>query len=206
MNLDTSPSANSAQKNKEWMKKHPILTGILVIFAIVVIANIFGGSSDTKVETPQVATTQPQTFEDRIKALAVKTGVTDISYNGIDDEKADPDRPAGSRMITVKLNVTSIYNTDSFYRNTGELTGKIFQETFTSNPNVTDVIVWYYGDVTDKYGNTSNKVMLSQATDRKTYEKINWTNFDSTKLCDFLKSEGTTNGGETTCATLVGIK
>ncbi len=188
------------------MKKHPILTGILIIFGIVVIANIFGGSSDTKVETPQVATAQPQTFEDRIKALAVRTGTTDISYNGIDDEKADPDRPAGSRMITVKLNVTSYYSADAFYKNTGTLTGKIFQETFASNPNVTDVIVWYLGDVTDKYGNKSHDVILSQAIDRKTYEKINWANFDNTKMCDFLKSEGTTNGGETTCATLVGIK
>ena len=193
---------------KSWFRKHPILTVILVIFGLGLIANIFSTPEDKtkpKEEAPVVAA-QPQTFEDRIKALAVRTGVTDISYNGIDDEKADPDRPAGSRMITVKLNVLKLYSADSFYRNTGELSGKIFQETFNSNPTATDVIVWYYGDATDKYGNTSNTVMLSQAMDRTTYEKINWTNFDSTKLCDFLKAEGSTNGGETTCAKLIEIK
>jgi len=199
---------NEQIQKKSWFRKDPILTVILVIFGLGLIVNIFSAPEDKtkpKEEAPVVAT-QPQTFEDRIKALAVRTGVTDISYNGIDDEKADPDRPAGSRMITVKLNATSIYNADSFYRNTGELSGKIFQETFASNPNAYDVIVWYYGDATDQYGNTKKEVLLSQLMDRKTYEKINWANFDSTKLCDFLYTEGTRNKGETSCSKLVQIK
>jgi hypothetical protein len=161
----------------------------------------------TNNDTPEAATpVQTQTFEDRIKALAVKTGATDVNFNGIDDQKADSDRPEGSRMITVKLNVTNFFSSKSFYRDTGELTSKIFQETYASNPSVYDVIVWYYGETTDQYGNKKNDIILSQATDKDTYQKINWQNFDSTKLCDFLKSEGFRNGGQTTCVTLANIE
>jgi len=161
----------------------------------------------TNNDTPEAATpVQTQTFEDRIKALAVKTGATDVNFNGIDDQKADSDRPEGSRMITVKLNVTNFFSSKSFYRDTGELTSKIFQETYASNPSVYDVIVWYYGETTDQYGNKKNDIILSQATDKDTYQKINWQNFDSTKLCDFLKSEGSRNGGQTTCVTLANIE
>lgn len=165
--------------------------------------NLVNENSNTQNEGTPVP---PKTLEDRIKALAVKTGATDVNFNGIDDQKADSDRPEGSRMITVKLNVTSFLSADSFYRNTGELTGKIFQETFSSNQNVYDVIVWYYGETTDQYGNKKNDIILSQGIDKDTYQKINWQNFDSTKLCDFLKSEGSRNGGQTACVTLANIE
>lgn len=169
-------------KNKEWMKKHPILTGIIVLLLIGFILSLFGKSSpsqpvatETKTEVApeqpkasaeaknEAVVTPPQTqkFEDKIKALAVKTGTTDISFKGIEDQKADSDRPAGSHMFTISLNVTDFYSADSFKRNTGELSAKIFQETFASNPNAYDVIVWYYGETTDQYGNKNNKIILS---------------------------------------------
>lgn len=209
MSLDLSSSANSAEKNKEWIKKHPILTTLVVLFFIGAIGNAFGGSSPSQPTQEAVSETpvaQPQTFEDRIKAIAVKTGVTNISFKGIEDVKADSNRPEGSRMFTISLNITDYYNADSLNRNTGEVTAKIFQETFTSNPNAYDVIVWYYADITDQYGNKESKVLISQGIDRPTYEKINWQNFDTTKMCDFLKSEATRNGGETACNILAKIK
>lgn len=207
MKLDISSSANSAEKNKEWMKKHPILTGFIVLCFIFIIGSMFGGSDKTPktTPTPQVATT-PQTYEDRIKAMAVKTGTTNVSFKGIEDVKADSNRPEGSRMITVSLNIGDYYNASALYKNTGELTGKILQETFASNPNVYDVIVWYYAEMTDSYGNKENKVLISQGIDKDTYQKINWQNFDSAKLCDFLKTEGAKNGGETACVVLANIK
>lgn len=191
----------------KWTTGRKVLIGFVILIVVVVVVS----SSSNNKSTPSVSNnapvvTQPKTFEDRIKNLAVNTGVTDISFNGIDDEKADKDRPTGSRMITVKLNVPSFYNADSFYRNTGELTGKIFQETFASNPNVYDVLTWFYSPTTDKYGNSSNSVVLTYFIDKKTYQKINWQNFNSGSLCDFLKSEGRTNGGDTGCNTLANIK
>jgi hypothetical protein len=191
----------------KWTVGRKVLVGFIIVIAVVLVVS---SSSDNK-STPSVSNntpvvTQPKTFEDRIKNLAVKTGVTDITFNGIDDEKADSDRPTGSRMITVKLNVPSFYNADSFYRNTGELTGKVFQETFASNPNAYDVLTWFYSPTTDKYGNSSNSVVLTYYIDKETYKKINWQNFNSGDLCDFLKSEGRTNDGNTGCNTLANIK
>jgi hypothetical protein len=57
MKLDISSSANSADKNKEWMKKHPILTGFIVLCFIFIIGSMFGGSdkTPTTTPTPQVA-------------------------------------------------------------------------------------------------------------------------------------------------------
>ncbi len=203
-----SSDANSVNKNKEWIKKHPILTGLIIVFFVIMIGSMFGGSDKSSENTPtqETATTQPKTFEDRIKALAIKTGTTDVSFKGIEDVKADSNRPDGSRMITVSLNISDYYNASALYKNTGELTGKILQETFASNPNVYDVIVWYFADITDQYGNKENKVLISQAIDKTTYQKISWQNFDSSKLCEFLKSEGIRNGGETTCVVLASIK
>lgn len=180
-----------------------------IIFVLLISGMTQLTSDKTKPSLPeakQPVVNQPQTFEDRIKTLAVKTGVTNITYGGIDNEKADNNRPTGSRMFTIKLNVPSYYDADSFYKNTGELTGKVFQETFTSNPTAYDVIVWYSGETTDKYGNKKNSVILSYLIDKMTFQKINWQNFDSTKLCDFLKTEGSTNIGETGCSTLAKIK
>jgi hypothetical protein len=109
-------------------------------------------------------------------------------------------------MITISLNVDNYYKAEYLSKNTSEISSKLFQETFVSNPNVYDVIVWYYADITDKYGNKENKVLISQAIDKTTFEKINWQNFDTTKLCDFLKSEGTLNDGQSTCVTLAKIQ
>lgn len=190
-----------------WTTGRKVLVGfILVTVVVLIVSNSSDNTSTPSVSNNTPVVSQPKTFEDRIKNLTVKTGVTDISYNGIDDEKADSDRPTGSRMITVKLNVPSFYNADSFYRNTGELTGKIFQETFASNPDAYDVLTWFYSPTTDKYGNTSNSVVLTYFIDKKTYQKINWQNFNSGDICDFLKSEGRINDGNTGCNTLANIQ
>ena len=156
--------------------------------------------------TPQGASTAtqaaaaPQTSEDRIKALAAAVFTTKVSYVGtdVDSDPTDlPDgAPVGSTLITVKLNVSSYYSKSSVMNDTGKLSGQIFQEVFASNPKAYNATVSYYSDLTDKYGNTTNGVMLSHSMDKDTYGKINWQNFDSTTLCDFLRSENQhlTNG------------
>lgn len=156
-------------------------------------------------ETPISATTstpQAPSTEERIKAIAFDDVTTDISYRSFEDQKGESDRPAGSRTILVSLNLGGFSSASSMYRGTGEITSKVFREAFT-NPNVYDVIVWYYGDATDQYGNKKNKVVLSQAIDKVTFLKIAWDNFDTSKLCEFLRSEGRVNGGQTTCVALV---
>ncbi len=195
---------NQIEKKKSWINRNPKLT-TLGVFVVLII--LMTGSVDNKTDTiTNVAPNQPQTSEDRLRALATDTNTTDIAYIGIEDQKADSDRPEGSRMPIVKFNITNFYSKSSFYRDTGELAAKVFQEVFISNKDVTDVIVWYYGETTDKYGNKSNGVMLSMAIDKATYQKVNWQNFDSATLCDFLKSEIVNSNTGTACATLVTIE
>ncbi|MEK6616885.1 MAG: hypothetical protein AABZ32_12405, partial [Bacteroidota bacterium] len=75
------------------------------------------------------------------------------------------------------------------------------------NMKAYDVLVWYYGETTDKYGNKKDDVILTYAIDKVTYEKINWQNFDQSKLCDFLKQESSDNGTfDTACNVLVNIQ
>lgn len=51
MNLDISKEANSGSKNKEWMKKHPILTGVIIVFIVMMIGSMFGGDSSSNTST-----------------------------------------------------------------------------------------------------------------------------------------------------------
>lgn len=197
-----------SQKGMGWIKKHPILSVIGVIFIIGLIGSIVD-PSEKKPDQPiakKQEVTQPATFEDKVKNIIITARSTDLTFKGIETKNADNNRPAGSQMITISLNVDSYYKAEYLSKNTNEISSKLFQETFASNPNVYDVVVWYYADITDRYGNKENKVLISQAIDKPTYEKINWQNFDITKLCDFLKSEASSNGGETACVTLAKIQ
>ncbi len=204
MNSNKSTGTARAEKATEQIKNHPVATAVVIILIIIFSVSI-GVSKKEPVKNNEVdhlaMATTSQTFEGRIRELTNKIGVTKISFNSIEDTKADSNRPQGSRMIVVKLNVSSFLSSDSFYRNTGELTGKIFQETFSSNPNAYDVIVWYYADITDNYGNTKNQVLMSQSIDKETYQKINWKNFDSSKICDFLRLEGAKGNLNNVCVT-----
>lgn len=197
-----------SQKGMGWVKKHPILSVIGVIFIIGLIGSIVD-PSEKKPNQPigqKQEVAQPATFEDKIKSIISTARSTDLTFKGIEVKNADSDRLAGSQMITISLNVDNYYKAEYLSKNTSEISSKLFQETFASNPKAYDVIVWYYADITDKYGNKENKVLISQAIDKTTFEKINWQNFDTTKLCDFLKSEGSSNGGQTTCVTLAKIQ
>lgn len=162
---------------------------------------------EQKPEAPQL--TDQQKLEVVLKNnVAQATGTTKVSYRGIEVQNADPDRPAGTKMFTVSVNITDFYNKDSLIRNTGKLSSSLFQSVYGANMNAYDVIVWYYGKTTDRYGTQKDDIILSYAIDKKTYDKINWSNFDQTKLCDFLKQEDQFNGNNfnTACNTLVNIQ
>lgn len=196
------------QKATAWIKKHPILSIIGIIVLIKFISNmsdLIGKNSETPTVVKQ-ETSQPLSFEDKVKSIIATARSTDLSFKEIKNRDADNDKPAGSKMITISINIDKYYKSEYLLKNADEISSKLFQEAFASNKNVSDVIVWYYTDITDKYGNKQNKILISQAIDRVTFEKINWQNFDDTKLCDFLKSEEDSNGGQTACVVLAKIQ
>ena len=184
---------------KVWAKKHPILTGLITLFVIIFLINTFSHKEEPKIVPMSTSTTDP------LSTLIDNASSTKISYKGTEDEKSTSDRPKNSHTLTIKYTVSSFYNKDSFMKDTGVLSGKVYQQVFSVNPNVSDVIVWYYGSMKDKYGNNTDKVLLSESIDRETYTKINWQNFDSKDICTFLKSETDTDE-RVVCAQRVNIE
>lgn len=122
------------------------------------------------------------------------TGSTNVTYRGILIENDDSDRPTGSKMLTVKVNVTSFYNKSSFTKDSGKLAVQLFQASIPSSLKPYDVFIWFYGETTDRYGNKKDDVIAIYSIDKVTYEKINWSNFDPAVLCDFLKQEEKVSG------------
>jgi hypothetical protein len=63
MNLNTSIEERT-KKNKEWMKKHPILAGILFLLVIICFTSVFSGPSDDQPKSAPVSSA-PKAPEDR---------------------------------------------------------------------------------------------------------------------------------------------
>ena len=108
MNLNMSSDANSAEKNKEWMKKHPILTGIVVLFLVGVVANIFGDSSSNQssndVGIIETQPTQPEQISNEIASeatVATNTNTISLEENTplTSDKNAQTTEPAQSVSI-----------------------------------------------------------------------------------------------------------
>jgi hypothetical protein len=161
-----------------------------------------------KSPSPAPAKTDQQILEENLASITGSVGGSDMSYRGLQVEKTDPDRPKDTKMITVSVNVKSFYNKNSLLRNTGKLSSSLFKAVFdVPSMKAYDVLVWYYGETTDKYGNKKDDVILTYAIDKVTYGKINWQNFDQSNLCDFLKQEAKTSGTfDTACNVLVNIQ
>lgn len=138
---------------------------------------------------PVIPKTTQQILEENLTGIVKKTGSTNFVYKGIEIEKADSDRPAGSKMITVKVSVSDFYSKSSLTKDTGRLSAQIFQQVFSAEKNTYDAFVWFTGETTDRYGNKNESPVMTYAIDKTTYNKINWSNFDPSKLCDFLAQE-----------------
>ena len=180
---------------------------------------MIGSASGTKNDTAATAvsptTATPQTDQQKLEANLSKiisdfSGTTKVSYKTIeiDDEGNDPSRTKGAKVLTVEVNVAEFYSKDAFLKDTGKLSAQIFQASYPSYLAPYDVLVQYYGNATDRYGNTTNKPNVIYAIDKTTYGKVNWSNFDSSTLCDFLKQEEQIDGVGTgpACNILVNLQ
>jgi hypothetical protein len=206
-------------KTKEFVQKKfgytlsgKVKTGLVIVLLIAV------GITSPKSDAPAVQTTQEvkndaapiavktdqEKLEDSLKQASTKPSIT---YRKVEIEKADSDRPQDSKMITASYSVSEIYNKSSFLKDSGKIAAEAFKSIFGSNLNAYDAVVWYYGETTDKYGNKKDDVILSYAMDKTTFAKINWQNFNASKLCEFLKEEGSGDASfSNACNVLVNIQ
>jgi hypothetical protein len=136
-------------------------------------------------------------------------GGIQASYENLRIEAADPDRPAGTTMITVNVNIGSILDKSALIDVANKLSAQLFQTVYSAGVKAYDVDVSYNGQTTDSYGNQHNNTpVLIYGLDKDTYQKINWSGFDQSTLCDFLKQRGTIEGGtgNDACNVLVNIQ
>lgn len=161
-------------------------------------------SPENKAEEP-TPTKSPQEILDETLSNTVGSN---MNYRGIKTENADPDRPKDTKMITVSVGIKGFLTKSSLLRNTDGVSSEVFRVIF-GNPslNAYDVVVWYYGETTDKYGNKNDDLVLTYAIDKVTYDKINWQNFDRFNLCNFLEQDAKVSGTfDTGCKVLVNIQ
>lgn len=160
-----------------------------------------------KTVSPTTKKTDQQILEDDLSSIVDSAG-GDMNYRNLKIENADPDRPKDVKMITVGVDIKSFFDKNSLLRNTGKLSSAIFKAVYNvSSIKAYDVLVWYYGETTDRYGNKKNDVVLTYAIDKATFDKINWQNFEQTNLCDFLKKEAKVTGTfDTACNELVNLQ
>ena len=178
---------------KVWMRKHPFLTFFIFLFIIISLSSFSSEESMTTNVTEnskQVVLTLDQKLKNFIK---------DKKFTYVKKEQ-DED------LVTVTYNIDSFYSKDSLIHQTGEISGSVFQEIFTSDIKINNVFVDYTSTTTDKFGNSENISSLSYVMNRKTFSKINWSNFNKQNLCAFAKSENKNSKGETDCLEKVNFK
>ncbi|MEI7890821.1 MAG: hypothetical protein WCI36_02530 [bacterium] len=157
----------------------------------------------------QPATPTDQPSLEKSLATIVSSVSSEMNYKNISVDRSDANRPKGTQIINVGVDIKTFLDKNSLLRDTGKLSSSIFQAVYNVPAmKAYDVVVSYYGDTTDRYGKTQSSIALAYSIDKPTYEKINWQNFDQSKFCDFLNNENKITGlaGNTSCNLLADIK
>ena len=177
-----------------------VLGGSLVVFFILFGATMnpstpgVEGNQPSQDATPQSAVnlTDQQKLDNAVKSILGQSSGK-VSYKSTSIEGDDSDRPKNSKFVTIDVDTGELYSEDQLITNGGKLAANMFQQAFPINPNFYDVLVRYYGQVTDQYGNTTSSMLMSYAMDRPLYSKINWSGLADVEndihLCAFLREQ-----------------
>ncbi|MBU4210477.1 hypothetical protein KKC08_00680 [Patescibacteria group bacterium] len=207
-------------ENKKWeeMTKIEKAIGLFIVFSIIsiIVSKVLPSKTvnvaelDTTEVSPsptEVEKSDEQVLEEKLINI-VKTDGSNMNFRKLDAEEPSLDNPEDSQLTRVSIDVKSFLNKDHLLRSTGKLSSSIFQAIYgAENIETYNTTIWYYGETTDRYGNTNNNAVLIYTVNKDTYEKINWDNFNQYDLCDFLKNEEILTGkNNTRCDTLVNIE
>ena len=181
---------------------------VAIVVLLILIAVIFPAKNQpaesssniikrTAPSTQQAAPkTDQQKLDDTVKSLLDKDSSYSFSSKGNSIDTDDKDRPAGSKFITIDINTSTFWDGKSAVEETGMFSSDLFSKVFPINSNFYDVVIRYYGQTTDQYGNTQNSMLMSYSMDLPLFKKINWSGFSNTQnyldLCAFLREEEST--------------
>ena len=162
--------------------------------APVAVANT---TSSTTSAVPSTPLTEQQKVQNAVSSVIQQNASSWATIKNVDDELASSygvkDMPSGSKLVTIDIETGTFWDDSATVTQTGKLASQIMQQVFPINSKFNEVLVRYYGQLTDAYGNTKDDMMLSYEMDREIYSKINWSGFSDTlndiHFCAFLKNQ-----------------
>jgi hypothetical protein len=144
----------------------------------------------TPVATPQAPLTDKQKVQNAVQSLIENQSGQFPSIKAVDIQ-SDPSLPKGMTYVTIDIETGTFWDDSATVTETSQMTSQIMQQVFPINSTFHDVLVRYYGQLTDQYGNTSDGMMLSYDMGQTLYKKINWANFSNIQndvhLCAFIR-------------------
>lgn len=180
------------KKQKELSKKGKIAT-ILVLFLIVIVFfSIVGGSSsdkegganDTSVETIDTSNMSP---EKRIEAT-IRASIeekTNMDKDKIRDIQITSQYDGGWGVL-VNFNANDNLSENLIEKGIWEDMTSIYKALYTQNDDVERATLFAYFDTTDKYGNSSESLVLKTSLYKPEAEKVNWDADRATLYQDIL--------------------
>jgi hypothetical protein len=167
------------------------LVGAVVFFGII--------SSFSSKPTAQVSQSTPVpavSLDEQIRQVAKSSvdqasGIDELTYEGVTVSAYDASAssiPAPSNALDVSVR----YHVDPLGHdmNAAEYTATLFQKIFPLDSAIWHVSVEFDGPGHDRYGKELEMPYMSYSISRGTFSKVAWGTFESSGLCNFLRSEG----------------
>lgn len=159
----------------------------LISLLIIILLFLSACSSNVK-EKGVKQSSNEMTFEEKIVSAIVKAvnKTTNTNKDRIIDVQVNDN--LGTELENDKIVLARLNASDNFSIRKGTLLNskKVFQELFEV-PEVTEVTLFWYFTLVDKYGNEKDDVILKVSVTCDTASKINWDNFDFNNLPDIAE-------------------
>jgi hypothetical protein len=158
-------------------------------------------TASTSTAASQVPLTDQQKITNVVQSLIQQSSTEFPSIKSVEVVDSDGTIPNtdGMKFVAVHIEAGTFWNDSSTITETGQLTSKILQQVFPLNPKFYDIQVWYYGQLTDEYGNKSDGLMIDYDMERDLYGKVNWAGFSDNQndihLCAFLREQTAMDDG-----------
>lgn len=187
-------------KKKNWFLRHKIITGIIffIVFITIISASAENNSSKKSLETgsntEEVKDTSNMTEEEKIQYLVEQQLKGDNNL----------DRPYLRNVSLTKqvdggwgvfIDFNASDNLSKNLRKTGIESdmSELYIALYTSDYNVTSVVISAYFPLVDKYGKETEGIVYKTYLDKAEADKVNWEADSSTLKLQILPSVWTTS-------------
>lgn len=177
-----------------------LILGSIILFTIKTTKNKQNSNNGNTNLAVQNQNSSQVSQDDQLKSKIIqiineKYPSPKFSYNGLEIKK----KTNNNKKIIVEINADQEVKDNNLSLEVNQLTSEIFQTVFQNDQKIQDVYIWYYTNKTDRYGQKSKWVGLSYFMTRIIYSTIEWQNFDSNKVCQFLQEKNKNNPQDAFC-------